>query len=220
MDEIFADGTQGYPQQKQHPLMKIPHEVIRNAVGLAICTNMRTGLWMSGATGSGVFVARNEDNDSWSPPSGILLNSAGIGFLAGADIYDCVIVINNRKALDAFTGVRATIGGEISVVAGPVGVGGMLENDGNWKQANRPVFTYLKSRGFYAGIQVNGTVILERTDENERFYGEQMIGVSDILAGYTQHPPETKMLMEALKAAEGPSDFTQGVARNMERAEG
>ncbi|EWZ29051.1 hypothetical protein FOZG_17340 [Fusarium oxysporum Fo47] len=153
---------------------------------------MRTGLWMSGATGSGVLVARNEDNDSWSPPSGILLNSAGIGFLAGAGIYDCVIVINNRKALDAFTGVRATIG----------------------------VFTYLKSRGFYAGIQVNGTVILERTDENERFYGEQMIGVSDILGGYTQHPPETKMLMEALKAAEGPSDFTQGVARNMERAEG
>jgi hypothetical protein len=71
---------------------------------------------------------------------------------------------------------------------------------------SRPVFTYLKSRGFYAGVQVDGTVIIERTDENERFYGER-IGVADILAGKARHPPyELKMLMETLKAAEGSND--------------
>jgi hypothetical protein len=71
---------------------------------------------------------------------------------------------------------------------------------------SRPVFTYLKSRGFYAGVQVDGTVIIERTDENERFYGER-IGVADILAGKARHPPyEIKMLMETLKAAEGSND--------------
>jgi hypothetical protein len=31
--------------------------------------------------------------------------------------------------------VRATVGGEISAVAGPVGVGGLVENDGKWNQA-------------------------------------------------------------------------------------
>jgi hypothetical protein len=71
---------------------------------------------------------------------------------------------------------------------------------------SRPVFTYLKSRGFYAGVQVDGTVIIERTDENERFYG-QRIGVADILAGKARHPPyEIKMLMETVKAAEGRTD--------------
>ena len=74
---------------------------------------------------------------------------------------------------------------------------------------SRPVFTYLKSRGFYAGVQVDGTVIIERTDENERFYG-QKIGVADILAGKARHPPyEIKMLMETVKAAEGRSDVDQ-----------
>jgi lipid-binding SYLF domain-containing protein len=95
---------------------------------------MRTGLWVSGAGGSGILIARKEDGE-WSPPSGILLHTAGLGFLVGVDIYDCVVVINNRKALDSFTKIRATIGGEISAVAGPAGVGGVLENDGKWKQA-------------------------------------------------------------------------------------
>lgn len=103
---------------------------------------MRTGLWVSGAGGSGVLIARKEDG-SWSPPSGIMLHTAGLGFLVGVDIYDCVVVINNRKALDAFTKIRATLGGEISAVAGPVGVGGVLENDGKWKQAKSVLFVAL-----------------------------------------------------------------------------
>lgn len=167
---------------------------------------MRTGLWLSGAGGSGVLVARKEDG-TWSPPSGIMLHTAGLGFLVGVDIYDCVVVINNRKALEAFTAVRATLGGEISAVAGPVGVGGVLENDGKWKQANKPVFTYLKSRGFYAGVQVDGTIVIERTDENARFYDQPELRVADILAGKVRRiPPEVKILMETLKAAEGRAD--------------
>ncbi|KAK1251323.1 hypothetical protein MKX07_005878 [Trichoderma sp. CBMAI-0711] len=203
------------PKRKQRVVKKIPQKVIENAVGLAIFTTMRTGLWVSGSGGSGVLVARQEDG-SWSPPSGILLHTAGLGFLVGVDIYDCVLVINNPKALEAFTKIRATLGGEISAVAGPVGMGGVLENDGKWKQANRPVFTYLKSRGFYAGVQFDGTVVIERTDENARFYGEK-IGVADILAGKTKRrPPELKMLMETLKAAEGRTDVDEELMEELE----
>lgn len=137
-DGFYAEedrpATVDVPKGKQRVLKKIPEKVIQNAVGLAIFTTMRTGLWVSGAGGSGILIARKEDGE-WSPPSGILLHTAGLGFLVGVDIYDCVVVINNRKALDAFTKIRATLGGEISAVAGPVGVGGVLENDGKWKQA-------------------------------------------------------------------------------------
>ncbi|KFY72542.1 hypothetical protein V499_07326 [Pseudogymnoascus sp. VKM F-103] len=200
---------------KQRVLMKIPPNVVKNAVGMAIFTTMRTGLWISGAGGSGVLVARLEDG-SWSPPSGIMLHTAGIGFLVGIDIYDCVVVINSRKTLESFTKIRATVGGEISAVAGPVGVGGVIESDGKWKQINRPVFTYLKSRGFYAGVQLDGTVIIERTDENERFYGER-ISAANILAGKVRFVPrETKMLLETLKLAEGRSDYDQDLMEELE----
>ena len=196
------------PKGKQKVVKKIPAEVIRRAKGLAIFTTMRTGLWVSGAGGSGILVGRTPSGE-WSPPSGIMLHTAGLGFLVGVDIYDCVIVINSEKALEAFTKIRCTVGGEVSAVAGPVGVGGILETEIHKRQA--PVWTYLKSRGFYAGIQVDGTVVIERTDENERFYG-QKIGVADILAGKARHAPyETRKLLATIKAAQGDSDVDQAI---------
>lgn len=198
--------TAAQPNGKQRVLKKIPAKVIRNAKGLCIFTTMRTGLWVSGSGGAGVLVGRTEDG-SWSPPSGIMMHTVGVGFLAGIDIYDCVIVINTQKALEAFQAVRCTLGGEVSAVTGPVGVGGILDTELHKRQA--PLFTYIKSRGFYAGLQLDGTIVIERTDENERFYGER-IGVKDILAGKARHPPyEVKRLMETLKAAQGDTDVDE-----------
>jgi len=200
VEQEAHEASGGKPSGKQKVIKKIPTEVIKKAKGLAIFTTMRTGLWISGAGGSGILVARKEDG-SWSSPSGILLHTAGLGFLVGVDIYDCVVVINTEKALEAFTKIRATLGGEISAVAGPVGIGGILETEMHKRQA--PVFNYLKSRGFYAGVQIDGTVIIERGDENERFYGEKL-SVADILAGKVRYVPyETKTLMATIKAAQG-----------------
>ena len=205
------------PKGKQKVLKKIPSEVIKKAKGLAIFTTMRTGLWVSGAGGSGVLVARTASGD-WSPPSGILLHTYGLGFLVGVDIYDCVIVINSEKALQAFTKIRCTLGGEVSAVAGPVGVGGIMETEVHKRQA--PVWTYLKSRGFYAGVQIDGTLVIERTDENERFYG-QKIGVADIIAGKARHPPyETRRLLATIKAAQGDTDVDESVLPDSEPTPG
>lgn len=191
------------PKGKQQVLVNIPSEVIKQAKGLAIFTTMRTGIWMSGASGSGVLIARIAETGEWSPPSGILLHTAGFGFLVGVDIYDCVVVINTYEALKAFKKLRCTVGGEVSAVAGPVGAGALLESEIHKRQA--PIWTYLKSRGFYAGVQIDGTVIVERTDENERFYGYRL-GVEDILAGKVRRPPrEVKMLADTVKAAQGDS---------------
>ena len=205
-DGFYVEEPDGHvpagekPRGKVKVVKKIPSEVIRKAKGLAIFTTMRTGLWVSGAGGSGILVGRTADG-SWSPPSGIMLHTAGLGFLVGVDIYDCVLVINTQKAMEAFSSIRCTLGGEVSAVAGPMGAGAILETEVHKRQA--PVWTYLKSRGFYAGVQVDGTIVIERTDENERFYGER-IKVADILAGKARHPPyEIRTLMTTIEAAQG-----------------
>jgi hypothetical protein len=149
------------------------------------------------------LIARKADG-TWSPPSGILIHTLGVGFMAGIDIYDCVVVINDRKALEAFSKVRVSLGGEISVVAGPVGAGGILESE--VMKDRKPLWSYMKSRGLYGGIQLDGTIIVERNDENARFYGERL-PISQILAGNVKRvPSETRMLMEVVKQAEGRTD--------------
>ncbi|KAJ9271144.1 hypothetical protein DTO212C5_2802 [Paecilomyces variotii] len=213
-----SKGRLDRPQGKQRVLKKIPTDVIKQAKGLAIFTTMRTGLWVSGAGGSGVLLARIPETGEWSPPSGILLHTAGIGFMVGVDIYDCVVVINTYEALEGFKRIRCTLGGEVSVAAGPVGIGGILETEVHKRQA--PVWTYMKSRGIYAGVQVDGTIILERNDENERFYGEKL-RVHDILAGKVRHPPDSlKMLMQTIKSAQGDSDVDESVLPSPGQAPG
>ena len=162
---------------------------------------MRTGLHWSGAGGSGIIVARHPSGQ-WSPPSGILIHTMGWGFIAGADIYDCVCVINNENGMQGFTKVRCTLGGEVSAAVGPLGGGSQVESELAKRQA--PVFTYTKGRGLYVGIQVDGTIIVERGSENERFYGKEGIKNTEILAGEVQPPQGSVVqLWETLLACEG-----------------
>ncbi|KAF9878679.1 duf500 domain protein [Colletotrichum karsti] len=234
-------------KKDQKAIVKIPSKVINKAVGLAIFTTFRAGFQFSGATGSGVLIARLPDG-SWSPPSGIQVHAVGAGFMIGVDIYDCVCVINSREALSAFMSTRVSLGPDVAVVAGPYGAGGVMDmgasfggkkqeekktadqaaaaadvkpaDDGKLKpddkQAKRrssssslkPVFSYVKSRGFYAGVQVDGTVVTERKDANAAFYG-QKVSVDQIVRG--QVPPQgpagmwpggAHALYEALRTAE------------------
>lgn len=77
-----------------------------------------------------------------------------------------------------------------------------------------PVFTYVKSRGLFAGIQVDGTVISERREANAAFYGER-VSASQIIRGegglparQAPHlwPVAAKSLYDALKRAESRSE--------------
>ncbi|OJJ68414.1 hypothetical protein ASPBRDRAFT_46608 [Aspergillus brasiliensis CBS 101740] len=198
------------PRGKQKVLKKIPSEVIRQAKGIVVFTAMRTGLWFSGAGGSGILIARVPETGEWSAPSGILLHTAGLGFLVGADIYDCVMVINTYEALEAFTKVRVTLGSEITVAAGPIGMGGVLESEVHKRRA--PIWCYVKSRGFYAGVQIDGTIVIERNDENERFYGRKM-PVKEILASPARTDnPSVRMLTHTIRSAQGDANFDQAPA--------
>jgi lipid-binding SYLF domain-containing protein len=197
----FMAEHEGKDKKKHKALDHIPPEVIRKAHGLAIFTVMRMGLHWSGAGGSGVIVSRLP-NGQWSPPSGILIHTMGWGFMAGADIYDCVCVINNEKGMEGFTRVRATLGGEISASVGPLGGGSTVDSEIFKRQS--PVWTYTKSKGLYLGVQVDGTIIVERTGENERFYGVDKIRHKQILAGEVQPPTGAVVqLWETLQASEG-----------------
>ncbi|KAK3326148.1 putative SH3 domain-containing YSC84-like protein 1 [Apodospora peruviana] len=212
------------PKSKPTVLVKIPQKVIQSAAGLAIFTTFRTGLHISGAGGSGIVVSRLP-NGTWSPPSGFLVHTLGAGFMVGLDIYDCVCVLRTSEAVRAFTrSGRLSLGGEIGLVAGPVGAGTSVETAIGGKN-DKPVWSYMKSRGLYAGVQADGTVIIARPDANAAFYGVKKITPEQILNGQVparrpsagMWPEGARKLMEVLKAAEGRRDVDEGVMRDVGR---
>lgn len=126
---------------------------------LAIFTVLKAGFVWSGKAGSGIVIARLPDG-TWSAPSCIATGGVGFGLQIGADLSEFVVVLNSDEAISAFAkGGNLTIGGSLAAAAGPIGVGGAV-NTAILNPA--PMFTYSKSKGLYAGVSLEGTVLVER----------------------------------------------------------
>ncbi|KAJ2972781.1 hypothetical protein NQ176_g6960 [Zarea fungicola] len=81
----------------------------------------------------------------------------------------------------------------------------------SWKDLDNTVLAYMKSRGQHQAVNLNGCILTERANENERFYNSQVTQM-DILAGnISRHVEETKPLFEVIKMAEGRTDFDAAV---------
>lgn len=89
---------------------------------------------------------------AWGLPSGILVHTIGYGLLAGIDVYDVVLILRNRKAVNAFTNPKLSLGAEISVAAGETGAGAMVDTG----IEIAPVLSFVKGKGIYGGIQLDG----------------------------------------------------------------
>lgn len=94
------------------------------------------------------------------------------------DITEVVIILNTDQAVKAFSrGGNVTLGGGISVSAGPIGTGGQIAAS----LANpAPMYSYSRSKGLFAGLALDGTILVERKDANRDFYGSS-VSATDIL---------------------------------------
>ena len=189
--------------------MKIPPQVLASCAGLAIFSVLRGGAWHGSLSGgSGVVIARRPDG-TWSPPSSFVVSSLGAGFAFGLDVHDCVCVLNTPQQVAAFMNPRIALGGNASVAVGPMGGGGAV--NAAVSKTGRPVWSYMKSRGLWVGLQIDGTVFVSRADANATFYQEKGITAKRILTGDMAWPMGAKPLFEVLKAVEGRPDVNTTV---------
>ncbi|XP_022528550.2 SH3 domain-containing YSC84-like protein 1 [Astyanax mexicanus] len=179
---------------RQGPDKLIPAHVIAKAEGLAILSVIKAGFMITARGGSGIVIARLADG-RWSAPTAIGIAGLGGGFEIGLEASDFVIILNQRRAVEAFSkGGNLTFGGNCTVAVGPLGRN--LEADVAFR-STAAVFSYCKSRGLYAGVSLVGSCIIERKDTNRKFYGQD-IRASSILNGDVEPPPEAHDLYAIL----------------------
>ncbi len=92
---------------------------------------------------------------------------AGFGLQIGAEVTECMIILNTDAAVKAFSqSGNVALGAGLSVAAGPIGrsvEAGVLPV--------AAVYTYSQSQGLFAGIALEGTIIATRGDANAAYYG-------------------------------------------------
>nr|XP_046237832.1 SH3 domain-containing YSC84-like protein 1 isoform X2 [Scatophagus argus] len=192
--KILRDFTE--ISSRNGPDKLIPAHVIAKAEGLAIISVIKAGFMITARGGSGIVIARLADR-RWSAPSAIGIAGLGGGFEIGVEVSDLVIILNQRRAIEAFTkGGNLTLGGNCTVAVGPMGRN--LEADVAVR-STAAVFTYCRSRGLFAGISLEGSYLIERKETNRKFYSQD-IRASAILNGEVEPPSECYDLYHILDA--------------------
>ncbi|ORE03343.1 DUF500-domain-containing protein [Rhizopus microsporus var. microsporus] len=181
----------------------IPPNILSNAKGLAIFTVLKAGFLFSGRAGSGLVVARLPDG-SWSAPSAIMTGGMGFGGQVGAELTDFIMVLNTTAAVKSFMDHGSiTLGGNISVAAGPIGRNAEASGTASYRTL-AAVYSYSKTRGLFAGVSLEGSVIIERFDANKKMYGHK-VKARDLLTGVIPPPDAAEPLYTALRTKCQPS---------------
>jgi lipid-binding SYLF domain-containing protein len=193
-DEMQADVDQAATVIQRFeaiPEKGIPPSVMKAARGVAILTVTKAGFIGSARGGKGVVVARLDKG--WTGPSAIGTGGLGVGFQAGVEVTEFVMVLNTPAAVEAFSKqANVTLGGNLSVAAGPVG---RSAEAGVGLQS--AIYSYSISQGFFAGVSLEGTVISVRDDANEAYYGRK-VTPQEILSGKVQPPAGARNLITVL----------------------
>ncbi|GLB36505.1 putative las17-binding protein actin regulator [Lyophyllum shimeji] len=180
----------------------IPRSVLENAKGFAIFTVFKAGLLFSARAGSGIVIARLQDG-RLSAPSAIGITGLGAGCQAGAEVTDFLIVLNTRSAIQTFMAAGSlTLGGNLSIALGPLGRNGEAIGSVNTSGKVAAMYSYSKTRGFFGGISVEGSVIVERQDANSIAY-RSPVTARLLLGGAVNAPEWTSDLIQTLDSCTG-----------------
>ncbi|KAK3316190.1 hypothetical protein B0H66DRAFT_576173 [Apodospora peruviana] len=197
------------PRQAFSPDKVIPPSVLANAKGLAILTVIKAGFLGSARFGSGLVVARLPDG-SWSAPTAIATGGAGFGGQIGFELTDFVFILNDASAVKTFSQAGSlTLGGNVSIAAGPVGRNAEAAGAASLRSV-AGIFSYSKTKGLFAGVSLEGSVIVERKDANAKLYGRQ-VSARELLTGAERPPPQASPLLSILnsRSFNGMSSGTQ-----------
>ena len=149
------------------PLKGIPESLLADAQGIAIIPGMVKGGFIIGVRhGNGVALARNADG-AWTAPTFISVTGGSVGWQAGVQATDVVIVFRNRKGIDGLARGKFTLGADASVAAGPVGRQASAATD---VQLKAEMLSYSRSRGLFLGIALDGAAMQIDHRANAEYY--------------------------------------------------
>lgn len=153
---------------------------------------VRAGFIFGGSGGRGVLVAR--DGTAWAGPAFYNLATVSVGFQAGIDVSEAIIVVMTERGLNSLLSSSFKMGGDASVAAGPVGASAR-------STVTADLITFTRARGVFGGLNLDGTVVSTNIPWNDAFYGGSNLLPPDILIRRSVVSPKAQPLLADVAAA-------------------
>jgi lipid-binding SYLF domain-containing protein len=149
----------------------IPKELFEITEGIIVVPKLiNAGFVLAGKRGKGIAMVKLADG-RWSDPVFVTITGGSLGFQAGVQSVDLVLIFKNNETLENIGGGSFTLGGDISVTAGPLGRNSTASTD---YKMEAEVYSYSRSKGLFAGISLSGSAIDIDENSNNTFYGEEV----------------------------------------------
>jgi lipid-binding SYLF domain-containing protein len=163
----------------------LPLDIAARATCVLVVPSFKKGAFVVGGEyGQGVATCRTHGG-GWSAPAFVQLEGASFGFQVGGQSTDLVLIGMNHRALEDLLKEKVKLGGDAAVSAGPVGRNAQAATT---ELANAEFLTYSRSRGLFAGVDLNGDVVHQNHADTETVYGHA-IPFERILSGAVPTPP-------------------------------
>jgi lipid-binding SYLF domain-containing protein len=154
---------------------------IPNAKAVLIVPKLvKAGFVFGGSGGHGVVMSRDETAGVWRGPSFATAAAASVGFQAGVSVAEVVMMAMTEKGKNALLSNKFQVGADVSVAAGPVGAGAQA--------ATTDILQFVRSKGLYGGLNLEGTVIDVRDSLNGGYYGKKVSPVDILVKGDVKNP--------------------------------
>jgi SH3 domain-containing YSC84-like protein 1 len=182
----------------------IPEDLMERAQCVGVIPNLKRAGFIVGAKyGKGVVTCRA--NAGWSAPSNVRIEGGSIGFQIGAGETDVVFIVMNQRGMDKLMADKFTVGGDASVMAGPLGRSGEAQTDATM---HAEILAYSRSRGVFAGIALEGATLRPDKDDNREMYGDA-VTQREILRGEVKRPVSADALYAELNRYAGKHSATR-----------
>ncbi|WP_422506460.1 lipid-binding SYLF domain-containing protein [Stenotrophomonas sp. GZD-301] len=150
------------------PEQGIPDKLLDEGRAVVVIPDtIKAGLVIGGRRGHGLMSVKMPDG-SWSNPVFVKLTGGSIGFQAGVQSSDVVLVFRNDRSLDNLVNGKFTLGADAGVAAGPVGRNAAAATDG---QLKAEIWSWSRARGLFAGVALDGAVLQIDDAANLDAYG-------------------------------------------------
>lgn len=207
-------ATQVLEEVKGMRDQNVPDWLLERAYGIAVIPDVvKVGLIFGGRRGKGLLVVRDAQG-RWTNPVFIALTGGSIGWQAGVQSTDVVLVFTTKRGIEGITDGKLTLGADASVAAGPVGRQTSAATDAN---LSAEVYSYSRAKGLFAGISFDGSIITIDHKANESFYRKPGVTATDIMsAGAPPPPPSAQRFVNAIS---GQADTTAMQPRQEQKPE-
>ena len=167
------------------PESAIPDKLLDEAHAIVVVPDsIKAGLVIGARRGHGLLSVKRADG-TWSNPSFVTLTGGSIGFQAGVQSSDIVLVFRSERGLDSIVNGKFTLGADAGVAAGPVGRNASAATDGQMKAE---IWSWSRARGLFAGVALDGAVLSIDDAANEAVYGRDTTPRMIFEDRYAQRP--------------------------------